>query len=148
MYKQIIGIVALACALLIGQPAMAHHGARHMNELLESLQLTEEQKSKAKGIIKTMAKDMKEQVSQIKPYHEKISNLVQSKDMNQAKLDKVIKEKAAIIGNMMRIKVNAKHQIYLLLDAKQQAIFKQFVAKKRAEKEEKMKKMFKENDES
>ncbi len=142
MYKQIIGITLLACSLLIGQPAMAHHGAG-LRDMIESLQLTADQKSKAKDILKNMAKDMKAQAALIKPYHEKISNLVQSTDMNQAKLDEAIKEKAAIVGNMMRLKVNAKHQIYLLLDPKQQALFKQFVAKKKEQMDKKMKEMFK-----
>lgn len=105
-----------------------------MHEMLESLNLDSAQKAKVKPVLEQLKTSMKDNAAQLQSLDIQIKQQATSDAMDQAAVDALIDKKTALIGNMIKAKISAKHQIFIVMNDKQKAELK----KKLEKKEEKM----------
>ncbi|MDI1352877.1 MAG: Spy/CpxP family protein refolding chaperone [bacterium] len=128
MFKKIIWIAAITCSLFMGQTVFAHDG-QGMKQLIGSLNLDAEQKAKIKPILEQLTATMKDNWSQIKDIRMQMNQQIASDTMDKATVDSLIDKKIKLIGDMMKAKASAKHQIFAILTPKQKATFQAMVKK-------------------
>lgn len=130
MKKSLLWIVALSFSLVIGQTALAHEGCGdNMKKMIESLRLDDAQKAKVMPILDQLKSSIKASAEQFKDLDTQINQQIQSDNTDQATLDGLMDKKTKLVGDMMKAKANAKHQIYSLLNAQQKTVYQSMVKK-------------------
>lgn len=121
MYKNILGIVAVAVSLTLSQSAFAHSWGcgEGMKAMVESLKLEDAQKEKIKPILEQLKSSMKENGTQMHDLEVKINEQVDSATMDQSVVDGLVDQKSKLIGNIMKAKAVAKNQIMMILNPQQ-----------------------------
>lgn len=138
--KKYLVAAAFAVSLMAGQTVFAHGcGGDGLKRMVESLHVNDAQKAKIQPVLEQLKTGMKDDESQMGDLRTQITQQVQSDTMDQATLDGLIDKKSKLIGDMMKAKSNAFHQIYVTLTADQKTKFKKMVANM----EEKMAEKFK-----
>ena len=124
-HKKYLLAAAFAVSLVTGQTALAnsHECGEGLTRMVDSLHVTNDQKAKIKPILEQLESGIKEQGSQMKDLRTQISQQVQSDTMDQATLDGLIDKKSKILGDMMKAKSNAVHQVYTMLNTEQKTKF-------------------------
>ncbi|KTD51754.1 16 kD immunogenic protein [Legionella quinlivanii] len=109
--------------------------AQRWQEMVQTLQLTQDQQDKIKAIKDNAKSAMKANWTQMKSIREEMKALVMSPTLDQGKLDALVQQKTTLIGNMMKTKITMKNQIYNLLNDQQkqqyQTLMTQWETKKR-----------------
>lgn len=128
-HKKYLLVAAFAVSLVTGQAALAssHECGDGLKRMVESLHVDAAQKAKIKPILEQLETGMKEQGSQMKDLRTQISQQVQSDTMDQATLDGLIDKKSKILGDMMKAKSSAVHQVFTMLTPEQKAKFQSMV---------------------
>ena len=138
MNKIILWIASFALSMALGQTAFADtqvedsgkscrcYGER-FKQMVDSLKLDDTQQAKIKEIKEQTRQNEKADWQQMKTLREQIEQLVQSDDFDQSKLDALINQKKEILGNMMKAKIMAKHQIYSVFNPQQKAQYQQMI---------------------
>lgn len=101
----------------------------HM-QMLESLQLTDAQKTQIKAIKDKTRASIEDNKEQLKSIRTQMHSLIASSSLDNSKLDALISQKTTILANMMRVKATAKNQVYNVLNAQQQQQFRQMMEEK------------------
>lgn len=133
MKKTIIGIIALAVlaagAIFVVAQRAAHkgpggfgRGGGHMaGMMLHGLDLTEDQKGKVKGIMETSRTTVEPLVQQIRDNHKNLAALGTDGNFDQAKVEALAAEQAAIMSKLIVERQKAKAQIFTVLTDEQKA---------------------------
>ncbi|QDQ40139.1 periplasmic heavy metal sensor [Legionella geestiana] len=121
MFKKLLGTFVVAISLmfstaLFADSSMCKHGLKHM---LESLQLSDEQKAKIKPIMEQMKSTMKATGSQMDALKSKIHEQIHAASMDKDTVNSLIDQKTALIGSMMKTKVATVHQVLSVLTEEQ-----------------------------
>ena len=124
--KKIIGLPVLVLSLAFSQSTFAHHQDQThscMKMIFENIKLTPEQQTKIQALKEQTRMNLKDKWQEMHALHDKMKPLIQSENFDEAKVDAVINEKTTIIGSVMKANAMTRHQIYMLLDAKQRTAF-------------------------
>lgn len=124
-HKKYLLAAVFAVSLVAGQTAMAnsHECGEGLSRMVDSLRIDDAQKAKIKPVLEQLKTSIKEQGSQMKDLRTQITQQVQSDTMDQATLDGLIDKKSKILGDMMKAKSNAFHQVFTMLTAEQKTKF-------------------------
>ncbi|KTC67928.1 16 kD immunogenic protein [Legionella birminghamensis] len=108
---------------------------KRWQEMVQTLQLTQDQQDKIKAIKDNAKSTMKDNWQQMKSIREEMKALVMSPTLDQAKLDSLIQQKTNLMASMMKTKITMKNQIYNLLNDQQkqqyQTLMSQWEAKRK-----------------
>ncbi len=131
MSKKILWIMTIMSALTFNQltfaePAICRAG---IDKMVQELNLTDDQKAKAKPVIAQLKSDLQAAGSQMGNIESQISAQATSANMDQDKVNGLIDNKAKLIGDMMKAKVKAKNQIFAILTADQKTKLQSLVTK-------------------
>ena len=132
MKKSLLWIIAVTFSLVLGQSAFADNkrcGGDMMKKMVEHFKLDAAQQAKAKPILDQMKSTMQTNWSQMKDLHMQMNQQVTSDTMDQSAVDGLVDKKTKLMGDMMKAKMSAKHQIYMLLTPQQKTSY-QAMAKK------------------
>ncbi|MFT4058205.1 MAG: Spy/CpxP family protein refolding chaperone [Legionella sp.] len=131
MYKKLLGTLALACSLVFGSTAMAHAFGcgEGMDKMVQSLNLDDSQKQKVKPIIDSLKTSMQQNREQMKDLSKQINAQVTSPNMDQSAVNDLVDKKVKMIGDIIKAKINAKSQIFAVLNDQQKAQFKDMMKK-------------------
>jgi protein CpxP len=132
MKKSLLWLVAVTFSLVLGQSAFAndkHCGEGMMKKMVEHFKLDSDQKAKVKPILEQLKSTMQTNWAQMRDLRMQMNQQVMSDTMDQSTVDGLIDKKTKLMGDMMKARMNAKHQVYMLLNAKQKAEY-QAMAKK------------------
>ncbi len=139
MNKKFSWILGVALSIIIGQLTFVNVNAesvmkmcncgKYVEKIVGSLQLTDAQKMQITAIkadvkLKTMMDKKK-----LHTIRMQIRNIIVADKLNKIKLDALINQSKNLIGNIMRIKIIARHKMYALLDAQQKVEFKSMIQK-------------------
>ena len=121
MYKNLIGIVAIALSLAFSQATFAHSSfcGEGLGKMVESLKLDDAQKAKIKPILEQLKSTAQTTWQQMKDLKVKLDQQVTSPTMDQSTVDGIVDQKTKLIGDMMKAKIAAKNQIYNVLNEEQ-----------------------------
>ncbi len=140
MYKKILGTTALVFSLAISPAVFAHDSCGGgMKKMLESLKLDATQKEKIKPIMDNMKSTMKADVAQMKDLNKQLNEQTLSATMDQSTVDGLLDKKVKLMGDMMKAKVMAKNQIYVVLKPEQKTKLQDDMKKMEAKMEAKFK---------
>ncbi|BCA94723.1 hypothetical protein TUM19329_10840 [Legionella antarctica] len=130
MKKSLLWIVAVTFSLLLGQAAFASkHCGEGMKRMIENLKIDATQKAKIMPVLDQLKTTMQANWNQIKDLRMQINQQIQSDSMDQGTVDGLIDKKTKLMGDMMRAKVDAKHQIYMILNPQQKTAYQNMVKK-------------------
>lgn len=131
MKKNLLWIVAVTFSFVLGQTAFAHseHCGDGLKKMVEHFNLDAAQKAKVMPILDQLKTTLKASGSQMRDLRVQINQQVQSDNMDQSTVDGLVDKKTKLIGDMMKAKISAKHQIFTLLNAQQKTAFQNRVKK-------------------
>lgn len=123
MFKKILLAVVVAFSFIACQNVFAEGWGcgEGMKKMVGSLSMDAAQKEKIKPILEQLKSSMQTNITQMKDLHTQITQQVQSDTMDQSAMDNLIDSKTKLIGNMMKAKIMAQHQIFMLLTPVQKA---------------------------
>jgi len=123
MNNKFLWIIAVTFSFIIGQTAFAHSGrcGNEMHKMMESLNLDKDQKAKMQPVVEQFKSTMKANWSQMKDIRSQIKKQVQSDNMDKATVDGLIDKQTKLMGDMMRARIMAKHEMFTVLNAQQKA---------------------------
>ena len=145
MYKKILWIVAFTFSLILSQATFANSEdcGDGMKNLVGSLKLDDSQKDKIKPILEQLKSTAKDSEAQFKDLHAQINQQIASDSMDEDTLNGLIDKKAKLIGDMMKAKASAQHQLFAILNAQQKNQYQDNVKKLEAKMTEKYSKCHK-----
>lgn len=121
MYKKLIGMAALAFSFALNQTAFADASmcGKGLKSMVESLNLSKDQKDKIKPILEQLKTSIKNDGKQMHDLETQINQQSSSANMDQGTVDGLIDQKTKLIGDVMKAKVAAKNQIAGILNDQQ-----------------------------
>lgn len=129
MYKKLSGIIVFTLSLIFSQALFADNSQckQGLKTMVESLSLSDDQKTKIKPILDQMKNTMKENGSQMNALDSQIRVQVNSATMDQDTVNSLVDKKTALIGNIMKARINAENQIYVVLTPEQKATLQNMI---------------------
>lgn len=145
MNTKILTIVALTFSLFGVQPIFADTATQTtqscnccvggMGQIVKSLNLSADQQARMKAIKDQLKSDTKSTWDQLSDVRGQIHALIQSDQVDEAKLDSLIDKKVELLGKGIKAKIKAKNQMYHVLTAEQktqfQSLLKQQIEKRK-----------------
>lgn len=121
MYKKFIWILALITSFTLTQMVFADTTVCRdkLSKMVQSLNLDESQKAKIKPILDQLKTDLQTSGSQMKDFHTQITQQVNSANMDQDKVNDLVDKKTKVIADMIKAKLKAQNQIYVILNPQQ-----------------------------
>lgn len=121
MFKKLLGIVAVACSLILSNAAFSHSMdcGKGLKGMLESLNLDDAQKEKIKPIMDQQDATMKDLAAQMDALDVKMNEQMNAAQPDQSAIDGLVEQKVKLIGQMMKAKIMAKVQIFGVLKPEQ-----------------------------
>ena len=120
MNRKILWIISLMFSLIFSQAVLADTGCREgLKDMVASLNLSSAQKEKIKPILEQLKSTMKTNGMQMDDLKTQINQQLYSDNMDQTSVDSLIDKKTALIGNMIKAKVTATHQLLTVLNPQQ-----------------------------
>lgn len=135
MKKKTLLLPAFLLSLTVHQTAFSHVTSREnaysncMHNVIEKVVLTADQRSQIKAIKEKSKAEKAKSVQDLRDIRTQMRPLVNSDSMDEKKLDALINQKKEIIAHIMKTKMMAKHQIYMVLDPSQKTMFHELAAK-------------------
>lgn len=142
MLKKMIVLPAFVLSLSLSQAVFSHmndtmvkdhvqkHSGHHcMHHMMKNLDLTSEQKEKISELKAKTKQELSGKMHELQVIRHEMRAIVQSDKVDDAKLAQLIHQKKEIIGSITKSKVMLNHQIYHLLDSKQQAKYSEMAKK-------------------
>jgi protein CpxP len=130
MSKKLLYILAISLSILMSPLALANQCGKGLGQMVDNLRLDDSQKAKIKPILEQLKTSLQGSATQIKEVSDKLHQQFQSGNTDQSALNSLVDEKAKIIGDIMKAKVNAKSQIYAVLNEDQKSKFQVMMKKK------------------
>lgn len=123
MYIKLLGSIAVACSLAFSQGVLADDwGCKEgLKSMVMSLKMDESTKTKVMAILDNLRSTKKATASQMESLDKQIHDQVRSDKMDQTAVNDLVDQKAKLIGDMMKAKISAKNQIFMLLNPEQKA---------------------------
>ncbi|MDI9819805.1 MULTISPECIES: Spy/CpxP family protein refolding chaperone [unclassified Legionella] len=112
------------------QPSNDNACPDRMKKMIDGLNMDAAQQAKVKAIKDQLKESQKANWEQMKSIRSQMHDLIQSDTLDDSKLNSLIDQKKELLGQMMKAKVQAKQQIYSLLNDQQKAQFKQMMKQK------------------
>lgn len=119
MFKKFLWITAVTCSLVMSGSSFANHCRDSMEKMVGSLQLDKDQKEKIKPVLAQLKATLHDKAAQMKDLGNQIKAQEKSDTMDQSVVNGLVDKKAALIGDLMKAKVQAKHQIMGMLNPQQ-----------------------------
>lgn len=121
MYKNILWTIALVSSLIFSQAVLADSWGcgEGLKQMLTSLKLDDTQKAKINPIMDQMKTSMTDTWSQMKDLDKQIQQQVNSEKMDASALNGLVDQKAKLIGDTMKAKLNAQNQVMAILTPEQ-----------------------------
>ena len=119
MVKKLLWITAVSCSLVMSANTFAHHCRDSMEKMVSSIQLSKEQKEKLNPVLMQLKTSMHDKVMQMKDLSNQIKAQEKSATMDQSVVDGLVDKKAALVGDMMKAKAQAKYQVMGMLTPEQ-----------------------------
>ena len=149
-YLSMITLFAGAFAIAPAQAGPNHDSHKHAKKhqghggmyILKKLDLSDEQKTEVKAIMKNAKEQKKGLHESLKAYKQALSDLINSPDYSEQAVRSLHAQYQSVFAEKAVIKANASHQINALLTPEQQAKKAEIKAKMKArwaEKKERMK---------
>ncbi|RJT48298.1 periplasmic heavy metal sensor [Legionella taurinensis] len=145
MFKKLL-ITVIACVSFLSLQAVYanQHGncpcKGRLSEMYKELQLDANQQAQIKAIKEKNRDAMKASWQQMKELRSQLKALVTSDKLDEATLNKLTNQKAALVSSITKAKISAKNQIYNILNDKQkqqfQSMMKEWEAKKMMHKQQ------------
>lgn len=131
MYKKLLGTGVLTLVLAFNHSALADTWGcgEGLHQMVESLKLDETQKAKIKPILEQLKTSIKSDAAQLDQLKTEINKQALSDTMDQGNVDGLVDKKAQLLGNMMKAKIKAKHEISMVLNPQQKTELQQKVQK-------------------
>lgn len=139
MQKKLLMLTIFVLPFLFTSFSYAHEGKAYnahgsyckmdMKKMLESLNLSQEQKAKIKEIKQNVAKMKDEDKQALADNDKKIKELIVSDNLDENALGNLVQQKMDVIGKLIKAEIKAKNDMFKVLDAKQQEKFKEIVKK-------------------
>lgn len=130
MYKHMLSVFVLAMSLALSATGFAasecHEGLKHM---VDSLKLDDTQKQKIMPVVENLKASIKQSAMQMKDLSKQIDEQMTSDAMNQSVVNDLIDKKAKLIADMMKAKIMAKNQIYVVLNPQQKTEWRSMMQK-------------------
>ncbi len=112
-----------------------------MAKFADKLKLTDSQKKQMAAIQVEFRQQMKGHMKKMMDIRHQMRDLIQSDKLDQAKMDKLIKQKMEMVGKMTKFKMTMRNKMYNVLDANQKTMFKDMMQKMHMKRMEMHKKM-------
>lgn len=122
MVKKIVWIAAVTCSLAFSASTFASPCRDSLEKMVDSLSLAKEQSDKLKPIMMQFKTTMKDKAAMMKDLDMQIKKQESSSTMEEATVNGLVDKKAALIGDMMKAKVQAKHQVMDILNPEQRMV--------------------------
>ncbi len=87
--------------------------------MVESLNLTQEQKTQITPILENMKTTIKENSAQMRDLETQMKTQANSETMDQTAIDGLVDRKTALVGNLMKARFSAQNQISAILTPEQ-----------------------------
>lgn len=127
MYKKILSVVAVSASLMFNASVFAESakcGEELKNIVTSALKLDETQKEKVKPVLEQLKTTLKERGTQMQDIRAKLKAQVESDTMDQTTVDGLIDQKTKVLGEMMKARITARHDVYMLLNPEQKTKLK------------------------
>ncbi len=138
MNKKIILLSAFALSLSMSQVVLAcgckttyESGDRYV-QMAEKLDLTAEQKTKIQAISDKAREDMKPKFDEMRSIRMQLNEQAAAKEVDEAKIDKLIDQKKELLGSIMKTRVMVRHDIDMVLTDAQKAKMNKMMAEWKA----------------
>lgn len=120
MYRKLLWITALTFFLL-NQNAFADikECGKGLKEMVSTLKLDKAQKEKIKPIFDQLTLNLKDSWMQMNDIDTQIEQQTNSITMDHSAVDVLVNKKSMLIGSMMKAKILAKNQIFVVLNEPQ-----------------------------
>lgn len=143
MSKNILKASILVLSLLAGKAVFADHDetgnswwcGNHItliSNMVKSLNLSNAQAAQVQLIKSQFKATIRPKFARMQELRVKIQQEVQSEPMHPFRLDQLIAQKTQLVGEFMKAKAMAQHQVYIILDPQQKIIYQQKMAKRTA----------------
>jgi periplasmic protein CpxP/Spy len=117
-----------------------------MNKMMESLNLTDDQKTKLDAIKQETKSQMKSLHEQMRSLRTEMKTLVHSDKMDEKKMNALINKKKELVAEKTKIKLQSKNKMYNLLNPQQKQQFNTMLNQWKQKKMDKMKSMMNSQD--
>lgn len=97
--------------------------------MVDSLKLDDTQKQKIMPVVENLKASIKQSAMQMKDLSKQIDEQMTSDAMNQSVVNDLIDKKAKLIADMMKAKIMAKNQIYVVLNPQQKTEWRSMMQK-------------------
>lgn len=123
MFNKLLWVVTFSLSLLISQVSFAdsHDCKKGLSHIVDSLNLTSDQKAKVKPILEQLKSSVNTSASQMKSLRDELNQQIHSANMDESVTNGLIDKKVKLIGDVIKAKATAAHQVYVILDDKQKA---------------------------
>jgi protein CpxP len=121
MMNKFLWIAAFACSLVLGQNASANVCREGLAMMVNTLHLDQSQKEKIKPVLEQLKSTMQENRKQMKEVRMELTKQAHSENMDQSTVDGLVDKQTKLIGDNMKARINAKHQIFMSLNPQQRA---------------------------
>ncbi len=138
MNKKVIWLSAIALSMSVSQATLACHGTHksmaggHFEKMSSKLDLTADQKAKIKTISDQAMETLKPKLQEMRNIHNQLNDLVNAKDIDESKVDDLIKQKTELSASIMKTRLMTRHEINMVLTDAQRAKMADMVAKWKA----------------
>lgn len=132
MNKSLFAAFVMAMSLLMGQFAFAggcmfNHD---MKGVLSSLKLDDKQRMNIEKMVDQTKMSLQGQWVTLHNLDQKISDMVVSSNVDTTKLNSLVDERSKLMSQVMRARVDMKHQVFMMLSPEQQKMFKDIMQQK------------------
>lgn len=124
MNKKIVTLSALALSLSMGGASLAYadhqcYSGKRMEKLVDSLDLTADQKAKIKTIRDQAMTAIKPKMDEMHAIHVKINESFKAGTLDDSTLDSLVSQKKEALGEIMKIRLTERRDISNVLTAPQ-----------------------------
>lgn len=129
--NKLLWTVTCALSLFIGSLSVANACGcgKGMHQMVDSVKLDAAQKEKVKPILDQLKATIKENADQMNSIETQLKQQLTSGKMDQSTVNGLVDKKVQLIGNIIKAKMQAKTQIYAVLNDKQKAEFQENMKK-------------------
>ncbi|MFA5959766.1 MAG: Spy/CpxP family protein refolding chaperone [Tatlockia sp.] len=138
MHKLFLGLITLVFSLCIGQTSFADTAPATpekpcgcggtIPKMADSLKLDDAQQTRIKAIKEQLLANEETLNKQMDALRGEINQLIEADSLDQSKLETLVNQKKALIGDLTRAKIIAKNQIYITLNAEQKSQYALLIA--------------------
>jgi|LakMenEpi03Aug12_release.lakeMendotaPanAssembly.Ray.scaffolds.fasta_scaffold904521_1 protein CpxP len=141
MVQKILGTIIFGSFILFSQMIFADDSIYRetLHKIVQSLNLTDAQKTQINPILSELKSELKKVGSQMGNIRSEIKQQVNSTNMDKTKVNDLVDKKTKLIGDMIKAKLTAQNKIYSILNPEQRQKLSEAINKA----DEKMEALFK-----